>query len=210
MNLSNKLTIFRLLCVPVVLTFLFIHDHLPENFRGLRLTTSFLADMIFIAAAISDYWDGKLARIHGWVTNFGRLMDPVADKVLVIALFIALVEQQIFAAWMVAAIVLREFVVTGIRLLALQQNVLLSAEKAGKIKAGWQLATIITVLTFFWFHDAALLTNQIWLHRILNPFYPSPLWWVAQGAMAVALYYTLRSGWNYVRDNWNLITAGEI
>lgn len=210
MNLSNKLTVFRLICVPVVLTLLFIHQHAAADSRVLRFVTSFLADMVFIAGAISDYWDGKLARRHGWVTNFGRLMDPVADKVLVIALFTALVEMQIFAAWMVAAIIFREFLITGIRLLALQQGVLLSAESAGKIKAGWQLGTIIGVLSFFWFHDAALLTNINWLHRFLNPLFPSWLWWVAQGGMVVALYYTLSSGWSYVRKNWELITGGDI
>lgn len=216
MNLSNKLTVFRLLCVPVILVFLLFHKMIaggpdaPLAARIARLVFSMLADFLFIAASISDYWDGKLARKHGWITNFGKLMDPVADKVLVIALFIALVEMGIFAAWMVAAIVFREFLITGFRMLALQQGTVLAAEGLGKIKAGWQLAAIITALSFVWFYDAACLTRLHALQTFFSPYFPNGLWWIAQAAMIVSLYYTLASGWRYVRDNWGLLMATEI
>jgi CDP-diacylglycerol--glycerol-3-phosphate 3-phosphatidyltransferase len=209
MNLSNKLTISRLLSVPVILSLLFTHEHLGLDQTAFRFATSFLADMLFIAATISDYWDGALARRHGWVTNFGRLMDPVADKVLVITLFTALVEMRFFAAWMVAVIVFREFLITGIRLLALQHGAAMTGEGGGKIKAGWQLATIITALSFLWFHDLARLCGADVFVTYLNPHYPSWVWWFLQCVMFVALAYTVGSGWRYVRDNWDLLTATE-
>ena len=211
MNLSNKLTVFRLLSVPVILALLFVHEHLSLDQKVLRLVTSILADALFIAATVSDYWDGELARRHGWATKFGRLMDPLADKVLVITLFTAFVEMHVFAAWTVALIVFREFLVTGIRLLALQNGRTMTGEGGGKIKAGWQLGTIITVLTFLWCHDLARLFGA---EGCFTPFEgnhrPSAVWWLFQTGMLVTLYYTVASGWRYVRDNWSLLTATEI
>ena len=133
MNLPNKLTLARL-----VLTIVFVACfYLP-----LRNGISW-ALIIFIVASVTDYLDGHLARKHGLVTNFGKLFDPLADKVLIAAAFILLVEKTEMKAWIAVAILGREFFVTGIRAIAANQGVVLAAERLGKHKMLWQIITAI-------------------------------------------------------------------
>jgi CDP-diacylglycerol--glycerol-3-phosphate 3-phosphatidyltransferase len=136
MNLPNKLTVARLL-----LTIVFVACfYLPfENALSCAL-------IIFGIASATDYLDGYLARKHNLVTNFGKLFDPLADKVLIAAAFILLVERTEMKAWIAIAILGREFFVTGIRAIAANHGVVLAAEKLGKHKMVWQIITAIYFL----------------------------------------------------------------
>lgn len=105
-----------------------------------------LAMLLFAAASLTDYYDGMLARKHGWITNFGILMDPLADKILTCSAFIAFVELRWMPAWMVVIIVGRELAITGMRLLAASKNLVLAAEGFGKHKTVTQIACILSIL----------------------------------------------------------------
>jgi len=141
MNLPNKLTVARLI-LTVVFVVLF---YIPlANAISLALT-------IFIVASITDYFDGEIARRRNLVTNFGKLMDPLADKILMTAalVVVAIPAEKILhpvPAWIVIAVLAREFFVTGIRQLAAQAGVVLAAEKLGKHKMVWQIITVIYFL----------------------------------------------------------------
>ena len=138
MNLPNKLTVARLFLtvVFVVLYYLPIPNHVSW------------ALLVFSVASITDLLDGQIARKYNLVTNFGKLMDPLADKILMTAALIVLSMMNLLAAWIVIAILGREFFVTGIRQIASQQGVVLAAEKLGKHKLVWQVITVIYFLLF--------------------------------------------------------------
>jgi CDP-diacylglycerol---glycerol-3-phosphate 3-phosphatidyltransferase len=136
MNLPNKLTLTRLLLTVAFLAVFF--SALPGR-ETIALT-------LFVAASITDHFDGKIARRRGLVTTFGILMDPLVDKILVCSAFIAFVGQHLMPAWMVAVIVARELTITGLRLLAASKNVVLAAESCGKHKTASQIVAIVAIL----------------------------------------------------------------
>ena len=137
MNWSNRLTLSRVFLAFIMTVFLSFPSIPFGNTLGL---------LAFILAAITDYWDGVLARRHG-ITVFGQLMDPLADKVLVCSAFISFVAMdQIVPAWIVAAIIAREFLVTGLRLLAISRGVVMPAAALGKHKTAWQMIVIATII----------------------------------------------------------------
>lgn len=146
MNLPNRLTLLRILLSFVLILFLLI--------PGLYAKWAALA--VFSAAALTDLWDGRLARRQGLVTDFGVLMDPIADKVLVLSAFVAFVQLQVVAAWMVVLIATREFLVTGLRLFALGKGQVLPAEAAGKHKTVSQMVAISLTLVYLVVREAAL------------------------------------------------------
>ena len=151
MNLPNRLTITR-----IVLTAFFVMALLLPPEGWVRSHFSFgktTALVIFIVASLTDWWDGWYARRHRMETSFGMLLDPLADKVLTTAAFICFVEQPsdrpgvpLVQAWMVLLIVARDFLVTGLRLIAAQQGVVLQAEQLGKHKTASQMVAIILIL----------------------------------------------------------------
>lgn len=132
----NSLTLFRILAVPVIVILLLYPN---------RLCT-FLAAIIFSAAAITDYLDGYLARRRGLVTDLGKVMDPVADKLLVSCSFIMLASLQWIPAWMVCIIIGREIAVTGLRNIIAKKGEDISATWLGKYKTGFQIAAIIPLI----------------------------------------------------------------
>lgn len=136
MNFSNQLTLSR-----IVLTIVFV--------GALTLSTSwslFLAFFLFSLAAFTDWLDGFIARRYQQCTNVGRLLDPLADKILVSAALICLIPFHAFPAWAVTTIIAREFLITGLRLLANEKGVVIAADRLGKHKTGWQFATILFYL----------------------------------------------------------------
>jgi CDP-diacylglycerol---glycerol-3-phosphate 3-phosphatidyltransferase len=137
MNLPNKLTLSRLV---LTLAFLFVIFLDPNPWRDT------VALFLFSAASITDYFDGMIARRDKLITNFGILMDPLADKILVCSAFIAFVGQGWIPAWMIVVVVSRELAITGLRLLAASQNVVLAAEKFGKHKTISQIVAILAIL----------------------------------------------------------------
>jgi len=143
MNLANKLTISRIFLAGIFIWFLFIKG------PGAKC----MAFAIFLVACITDYYDGYFARKTGSITAFGKLMDPIADKILILGAFLAFVEMEIIPAWMVMVIIARELVITGIRILALSQKKVLSAEMGGKHKTVSQMVAVISVLIFLIIRD---------------------------------------------------------
>lgn len=133
MNLPNKLTLARL-----VLTGVFVICFYAPWPNAIAI-----ALVIFILASITDYLDGHLARSRNLVTNFGKLFDPLADKILITAAFIMLVEEDYLPPWAAIIILAREFFVTGIRQIAANHGVVLAAEKLGKHKMVWQIITVV-------------------------------------------------------------------
>jgi len=143
MNLANKLTISRIILAGFFILFLFI--------RGPG--AKFMAMAVFLAACSTDYYDGYFARKTGSITAFGTLMDPIADKILILGAFLAFVEMKIIPAWMVMVIIARELVITGIRILALSQKKVLAAEMRGKHKTVSQMVAVISILIFLIVRD---------------------------------------------------------
>lgn len=204
MNIPNTLTVGRLLAAAVMLLLMSI----PMPF------SSTLAFIVFVVASITDYFDGHLARTKYGVTAFGKLMDPLADKVLVSAAFVSFVgirlpcemSYSLVPAWIVVVIIAREFAVTGLRLLvATNQGVVISAGNWGKLKTVWQMVAII--LTFI-----GLSLREDWMRlwhptdlflRQFDHFFVLASWSLS----AVVLAITLVSGWKYFVAHWELVTA---
>ncbi len=136
MNTPNRLTVSRFALTALFLAILFSGAPASES----------LALAVFVAASLTDYLDGRIARRDGLITRFGILMDPLADKILICSAFIAFIERQWMPAWMVALIVARELAITGLRLLAASRNVVLEAERYGKHKTASQIFAIIAIL----------------------------------------------------------------
>lgn len=136
MNLPNKLTILRMIMIPVFLVVLYI--------PGLGMVGNIAAAAIFILASITDFLDGKIARKYNLVTNFGKFMDPLADKLLVCSALIAFVELGYLPAWIVIIIISREFIISGFRLIAADKGVVIAANYWGKFKTTFQM--IMTIL----------------------------------------------------------------
>lgn len=139
MNLPNKLTLLRVLIIPVFLYF-YMSEPLAEE------VSRWVALILFSVAAITDALDGYLARKYKLVTNFGKLMDPLADKLLVCSAFVAFVASGTLPAWVVILLICREFYITGLRQLALEQNLVLASSAGGKIKTVVQIVLIIYLL----------------------------------------------------------------
>ena len=139
MNLPNKLTILRIIMVPFFVFFL-LADFVPHRYL--------FALLLFCAASYTDHLDGKIARRDHLVTNFGKLMDPLADKILVMSALICLVKLDLASTVCVILIMLREFAVTSIRLLAVEQGRVIAANNWGKAKTVSQMVAIIAILFF--------------------------------------------------------------
>ena len=138
MNLPNKLTIFRVILIPFFVLFLLLE---PDN-QTFRL----IADLIFIVASLTDMLDGKIARKYHLVTNFGKFMDPLADKLLVCAAMVCLVATGQLAAWIVIIIISREFIISGFRLIASDNGIVIAASMWGKFKTVFQMLMIIVLI----------------------------------------------------------------
>ena len=130
MNLPNKLTILRVILIPFFLVFLMV-DGIPGG--------KWISLAIFIVASLTDMLDGKIARKYNLVTNFGKFMDPLADKLLVCSAMIAFTGMGIMPAWIVIIIIAREFIISGFRLIAAEKNVVIAAGMSGKIKTTVQM-----------------------------------------------------------------------
>lgn len=136
MNLPNKLTIFRILCIPVFVVLMLVNA-IPYN--------NYIAVGVFIIASLTDMLDGKIARKYNLVTNFGKFMDPLADKLLVSAALICLCGNKI-PAWIVIIIISRELFISGFRTLAADQGIVLAAGWWGKFKTTFQMIMIIVLI----------------------------------------------------------------
>lgn len=193
MNLPNKLTILR-----VVLAFIFLF------LLWARFPFSmFAAWIVFATAVISDVYDGRLARRHGIVTDFGTLMDPVADKMIICAAFISFVQLPAthVPAWMVVIIISREFIITSLRLLALSKGQVLAAGLWGKHKTVSQVASILIILTFLAFRDVAF---ALGIGERFNELYGAHFANFVYWLMLLTVALTVGSGLIYLFENRGL------
>ena len=189
MNLPNKITLSRIALAFVFMFFLFC--------RG--ITAKYLALFTFIAASLTDLIDGRIARRRKLENDFGRLMDPIADKILILAAFLAFVEMEIIPAWMVIIIIFRELVITGLRLNAARCGKILAASLAGKHKTVSQMVSIITILVFLIVRESA---KGFW-SPILELWFKRGIFYLILFTVAL----TLISGLSYIIRNKNNLFA---
>lgn len=193
MNLPNQLTVSRFALTGLFLAAMFSRSAINDT----------LALFLFGLAGLTDFLDGRLARSRKLITNFGILMDPLADKILICSAFIALVERGPakewpnirVEAWMVVVIVARELAITGLRLLAASKNVVLAAERYGKHKTISQITAITSLLILEAYGEWGS-----WAHALLMPWVP----WVAKIALWLTVILTLTSGLVYLWRNRDL------
>lgn len=188
MNLANKLTLIRIFLVPVFLLFIATKD-IPYG--------SFIATFIFILASVTDKLDGYVARSRNQITNFGKFMDPLADKLLVTAALISLVELHVVPGWAAVVIIAREFAVSGLRSIAAAQGRVIAASWWGKIKTVIQIIAIILLLLKVNIRDAKLLKIFVIDNHYVKEFFV-----IAPTIMLmVAVVITLISGYDYFKKN---------
>jgi CDP-diacylglycerol--glycerol-3-phosphate 3-phosphatidyltransferase len=192
-NLPNAISLSRL-----VLTAVFIGATLVDTTFG-----PWLALAAFVVAAISDFVDGWLARKLGMVTAMGKLLDPLADKVLVSAAFVYLSEQGLCPVWVTVLIIAREFLVTGLRQIAVEAGHVIAADGWGKWKTAMQLTFCITCLVWLAVSRSESQGAMAEFFRMLS----HPYGWICEPSMWLALGLTLLSGWNYLRASHGLLRA---
>lgn len=192
MNLANRITLARIFLVPVIMFFLLVNlDFPPIQIEHFSITyNQIFAVLIFIVAASSDGLDGYIARKKKIVTNLGKLLDPLADKLLVAAVLISLVDMGKLDAWIAIVIISREFAVTGLRQVALLDGQVLQASRWGK----WKTATQITAII-------ALLINNFPFTFIDFRFDLIAVW--------AAALITVYSGIDYFAKNWEVLNLDE-
>ena len=139
MNLPNKLTVLRVCMIPFFVVMLLLNSGENQTYR-------YIAAAIFIVASLTDMLDGKIARKYNLVTNFGKFMDPLADKLLVCSALICLVDLKQLPAWMVIVIISREFIISGFRLVASDNGIVIAASYWGKFKTVFQMAMVIVLI----------------------------------------------------------------
>ena len=179
MNLPNKLTTFRVILIPFFVFFL-----LAPYFEGYG---NYIALVIFIVASLTDFLDGKIARKYNLVTNFGKFMDPLADKLLVCSALICLIALDRIPAWIVIVIISREFIISGFRLIAAENGVVIAANYWGKFKTVSQMIMIIL-----------LILNFDGIFHIL-----------ARGFVWISLALTIISLLTYIMENKNVLSMQE-
>lgn len=203
MNLPNQLTVAR-----CILTAFFVAFMSFEH-----VVTFALGYVVFVAAAITDYYDGKIARERNLVTNFGKLLDPVADKVLVVAAFVMLlgIPAMNVPPWSIVLILAREFLVTGARSLGAAQGTVIAANKWGKIKTTLQMIYVCTFLFF------AVVLQGIAQYPDVATGLPGGIepyilyiGIASKWAIILVALYTVYSGVQFARVNWKLLGLDEL
>ena len=139
MNLPNKLTVLRVCMIPFFVVMLLLNGGENQTYR-------YIAAAIFIVASLTDMLDGKIARKYNLETNFGKFMDPLADKLLVCSALICLVDLKQLPAWMVIVIISREFIISGFRLVASDNGIVIAASYWGKFKTTFQMISVILLI----------------------------------------------------------------
>lgn len=160
MNLANKLTMLRILMIPVFIAVLVYSKDRDIVYRYIALG-------IFVMASATDALDGYVARKYNMITDFGKLMDPLADKILVSSALIILIELGNIRSWIVSIVIAREFIISGIRLIATEKNIIIAASPLGKLKTVSQMLSVILMLLSI--KAISLITDlSIWLMCILS------------------------------------------
>jgi CDP-diacylglycerol---glycerol-3-phosphate 3-phosphatidyltransferase len=184
MNWANRLTISRLLLTIVFVVALNSPWHYGRT----------CALLIFLIAGLTDFIDGEIARRYAWVTNFGKLMDPLVDKIMIAAAFISLVPLKAIPAWVATTVVARDFLITGLRLMASAKGRVLPAERLGKQKTSWQVITVIFFLALLSIRELQYAdAHSIWWLRAWREAGPVLVWIT----VALTVYSGLGYTWRY-------------
>ena len=190
MNLANKLTIFRIVLVPIMIIITLFN--IPGEFLGIP-TIAWILELIFVIASITDKLDGYIARSRNQITTFGKFLDPIADKILVITTMIILVEMGKLPAWIPTVVVFREFIVSGYRLVAVEKGgQVIAASIWGKLKTVTQMIAIII----------AILDNNAFgtvFSGTLTGF-PLVINIATTAMMIICTVATIFSGWDYIKN----------
>jgi CDP-diacylglycerol---glycerol-3-phosphate 3-phosphatidyltransferase len=205
-NLPNILTLARVAVVPVVVVLLLLvkHEGLPPDWWSLRVPPAehgwdrlwcFLAGFLFIAASLTDYLDGMLARRMGLVTSLGKFLDPLADKLLMTGAMVMLVQMGRLPGWMVVLIICREIAVTGLRAIAAEEGIVIGASDMGKYKTVTQIISLFFVLIYY--------PVQISLPGIGG--HDLNVWAVGMIFFGFSFVLALWSGWEYFRAFWSQV-----
>lgn len=195
MNLANKLTLLRIFLVPIFLIFFMVH--IPYG--------TIIATIIFILASVTDKLDGHIARSRNQVTKFGKLMDPLADKLLVTSALISLVELKVIPGVIAIIIIARELAVTSLRSIAASEGIVLAASKWGKLKTFIQIVAIILCLLEVNIHDVYNITNLELQYPVLSKAYTI----VKYIALTLTVIVTLISGIDYFVKNKNVLVSDK-
>lgn len=193
MNLANKLTMIRIFLVPVFLVFITVKE-IPYG--------SIIATIIFVIASLTDQLDGHIARSRNQITNFGKFMDPLADKLLVTAALVSLVELKLVAGWAVVVILAREFAVSGLRTLAASDGIVIAASWWGKIKTVTQMIAILLLLLKVNINTSASAISFVNNNSFLKGFFT----YVPETIMFIAVLITIVSGIDYFIKNKHVIS----
>ena len=183
MSLPNRLTILRIL-LTVVFVFL-----LTQN----GITFKIMAVIVFVMASLTDFYDGYYAKKHNLVTDFGKLMDPIADKFLILAAFFVFMSMRLIAPWMFAVILIREVTVTAARLQAMRTGRILAAEPAGKMKTVFQIMAVFAILFFMIFVELTMRFH--WPSSLIIPLYQGIGLWIS-AVVAITFFSGLSFLWN--------------
>src|ERR1700693_2545782 len=183
MNWANRLTLSRLLLTVIFVAAL-------NSSWGYGRT---VALVVFLLAGVSDFVDGEIARRYGVVTNFGKLMDPLVDKIMVAAAFISLVPLKAVPAWAATTVVARDFLITGLRMMASAKGQVLPAERLGKQKTSWQITTVIFFLALFSANELRYADDRAtWWLRARDEAGPILVWTMVALTVYSGLGYTWR------------------
>jgi len=192
MNLANKITLSRVLMVPLFLFFL-LTDFIPSPYNQI------ISAIIFILAASTDGLDGYIARKRKQITNFGKFMDPLADKLLVTAALISLVGMNKLDSWIAIVIIAREFIVTGFRLIAVNEGIVIAASIWGKIKTISQIVAIVAILLD---HFISTKLGLLFIVYGITIKFNVVLMWIA-------VIFTIYSGFDYINKNKEVINSNK-
>lgn len=196
MNLPNKLTIFRIILVPIMIIIPFLG--IQGEFLGIPIAC-IIIDLIFVIASITDELDGHIARSRNQITTFGKFLDPIADKVLVVTAMIMLVEMGRLPAWIPAIVVFREFIVSGYRLVAVQANgSVIAANIWGKIKTVTQMIAIILAFIDINKYGAIFTTKELTAFSFALNLTTTII-------MTISVIATIFSGWEYIKNGKELL-----
>lgn len=192
MNIPNRITVSRVFLIPIFVLVMVLDFHWGNiSLLGVTLPVEhFVGAIIFIIASVTDWIDGHYARKYNLVTNLGKFLDPLADKLLVSSAFILLIPMEAAPAWVVIVIISREFAVTGLRLICAEQGEVIAANQLGKIKTWTQIIAIASLL----------------LHNIIFA-----MWGIAFGTIMlyVALFFTIWSGIDYFWLNRKILLESK-
>ena len=221
MTTANKITLTRIAMIPFFLYFasqpMLLHDEATQAQTMVPAflfpTATVVALVLFCVASFTDFLDGYVARKYNQVTDFGKFVDPLADKLLVTSALVLFAEQGAFAGWMVCVILARELIITSLRVVAANKGRVLAATWTGKVKTCVQIGGIIVIYLYYIIYPSVAMDLPAWL---IPPQYVQQLSGEMQAFTLLAVVgwvvtlVTIYSGFDYLRKNWDIIKDGAV